>query len=142
MRNLFVTSRGKNGVTLKRTLYLTALALLAGCSARPTTVARFDLTEGDRAIVEAGVRATLTDPQSAEFGLMVGTSASDGAMTVCGTVNAKSGSRGGYTGNQMFIGLLNEATRPAIFSLTAMDPQPQGQLPVSVRCKNIGIELE
>jgi len=129
-------------VTLKRRLYVIAIVLLAGCSARPATVARFDLTEGDREIVEAGVRATLINPQSAEFGLMVGVSAADGAGTVCGTVNAKSASKGGYTGNQMFIGLLNEATRPAIFTLTAIDPQPQGQLPVSVRCKNVGIELE
>lgn len=104
-------------------------------------MARFDLTEGDRAAVETGVRATLIDPRSAEFGLMMGTRASDGTVSVCGTVNAKNGSRG-HTGNQMFIGLLNEATRPAIFTLTAIDPQPQGQSLVSVRCKNIGIELE
>lgn len=127
---------------MKRRLYVIALVLLAGCSARPAAVARFDLTEGDRTVVEAGVRGTLLDPQSAEFGLMVGASGAGGAMTVCGTVNARSASRGGYTGNQMFIGLLNEATRPAIFTLTAIDPQPQGQLPVSVRCKNVGIELE
>ena len=92
---------------------------------RPATVARFDLTEGDRAIVEAGIRATLIDPQSAEFGLMVGTSGSDGAMTVCGTVNAKSGSRGGYTGNQMFIGLLR--------GNSTSDLHPDGDGPTAAR---------
>lgn len=57
--------------------------------------------------VRKGVAARLKDPESARFGEMKGMSDNNGAIVVCGLVNAKN-SFGGYTGMLPFNGLLSE----------------------------------
>ncbi len=47
---------------------------------------------------------------------------------------------GRYTGNQLFIGLLNVATRPSIFTLTAIST-PEQQAAITLRCQKAGITL-
>jgi hypothetical protein len=114
---------------------------LSGCGPSATVVMPFELTDADQAAIKAGVRASLRDPGSAEFGDMRATRGTDGAVSVCGWVNSKNGFVG-YTGNQLFIGLLNIATHPSIFTLTAIGtPEQQGQMPIISRCKKAGITL-
>jgi hypothetical protein len=86
--------------------------VLSGC-ASSHTVMPFELTDADEVAIKAGVRTSLGNPGSAEFGDMRATRSTDGVVSVCGWVNSKNGV-GRYTGNQLFIGLLNVATRPSI----------------------------
>jgi hypothetical protein len=67
------------------------------------------------------------------------TRSTDGVVSVCGWVNSKNGV-GRYTGNQLFIGLLNVATRPSIFTLTAIST-PEQQTAITLRCQKAGITL-
>ena len=90
----------KRRLTTCATLF--SLALI-GCNQtagigehKPTT-----LSAAQRSIVEAGLRAHLKDPNSAKFGEMRAGFGPNGAMRVCGWVNAKN-SYGGYGGAQIF----------------------------------------
>jgi hypothetical protein len=112
--------------------------VLSGC-ASSHTVMPFQLTDADEVAIKAGVRTSLGNPGSAEFGDMRATRSTDGVVSVCGWVNSKNGV-GGYTGNQLFIGLLNVATRPSIFTLTAIST-PEQQAAITLRCQKAGITL-
>jgi len=90
-------------------------------------------------VIKAGVRTSLVNPGSAEFGDVRATRSTDGVVSVCGWVNSKNGV-GRYTGNQLFIGLLNVATRPFIFTLTAIST-PEQQTAITLRCQKAGITL-
>ncbi|MGO8840686.1 MAG: hypothetical protein ACLQF1_05960 [Methyloceanibacter sp.] len=115
-----------------------AALMLTACAPSPGTVMPYQLSDSYKATIEATVRATLKDPDSARFGAMSATKDMTGSVSVCGWVNAKN-SFGGYTGDQLFIGLLNDGARPAVFTLTAIDPQQPGQWPVLFKCKHAGI---
>ena len=112
--------------------------VLSGC-ASSHTVMPFQLTDADEVVIKAGVRTSLVNPGSAEFGDVRATRSTDGAVSVCGWVNSKNGV-GRYTGNQLFIGLLNVATRPFIFTLTAIST-PEQQTAITLRCQKAGITL-
>jgi len=112
--------------------------VLSGC-ASSHTVMPFQLTDADEVAIKAGVRTSLGNPGSAEFGDMRATRSTDGVVSVCGWVNSKNGV-GRYTGNQLFIGLLNVATRPSIFTLTAIST-PEQQAAITLRCQKAGITL-
>ena len=112
--------------------------VLSGC-ASSHTVMPFELTDADEVAIKAGVRTSLGNPGSAEFGDMRASRGTDGAVSVCGWVNSKNGV-GRYTGNQLFIGLLNVATRPSIFTLTAIST-PEQQTAITLRCQKAGITL-
>ena len=112
--------------------------VLYGC-ASSHTVMPFQLTDADEVVIKAGVRTSLGNPGSAEFGDMRASRGTDGAVSVCGWVNSKNGV-GRYTGNQLFIGLLNVATRPSIFTLTAIST-PEQQTAITLRCQKAGITL-
>jgi hypothetical protein len=112
--------------------------VLSGC-ASSHTVMPFELTDADEVAIKVGVRASLSDPGSAEFGDMRASRGTDGAVSVCGWVNSKNGV-GRYTGNQIFIGLLNIAARPSIFTLTAIST-PEQQTAITLRCQKAGITL-
>jgi hypothetical protein len=112
--------------------------VLSGC-ASSHTVMPFELTDADEVAIKAGVRTSLGNPGSAEFGDMRATRSADGVVSVCGWVNSKNGV-GRYTGNQLFIGLLNVATRPSIFTLTAIST-PEQQTAITLRCQKAGITL-
>lgn len=112
--------------------------VLSGC-ASSHTVMPFQLTDADEVVIKAGVRTSLVNPGSAEFGDVRATRSTDGVVSVCGWVNSKNGV-GRYTGNQLFIGLLNVATRPSIFTLTAIST-PEQQTAITLRCQKAGITL-
>jgi len=112
--------------------------VLSGC-ASSHTVMPFQLTDADQVVIKAGVRTSLVNPGSAEFGDVRATRSTDGVVSVCGWVNSKNGV-GRYTGNQLFIGLLNVATRPFIFTLTAIST-PEQQTAITLRCQKAGITL-
>jgi hypothetical protein len=112
--------------------------VLSGC-ASSHTVMPFELTDADEVAIKAGVRTSLGNPGYAEFGDMRATRSTDGVVSVCGWVNSKNGV-GRYTGNQLFIGLLNVATRPSIFTLTAIST-PEQQAAITLRCQKAGITL-
>ncbi len=57
------------------------------------------------AALQDGVRASLKDPTSAQFGQHKAGSNAKGGTIVCGWVNAKN-SYGGYTGKQPYLALL------------------------------------
>jgi hypothetical protein len=65
------------------------------------------LTPQQIAVVQGGVRRGLKDPESARFGTILAVRDKPGApmLRVCGRVNAKN-SYGGYTGEQLFTGLI------------------------------------
>ncbi len=57
------------------------------------------------AALQDGVRASLKDPSSAQFGTHKAGTNTKGGTIVCGWVNAKT-SYGGYTGKQPYLALL------------------------------------
>ena len=114
------------------------MLVLSGC-ASSHTVMPFELTDADEVAIKAGVRTSLGNPGSAEFGDMRAARSTDGAVSVCGWVNSKNGV-GRYTGNQIFIGLLNVESRPSIFTLTAIST-PEQQMAITLRCQKAGITL-
>lgn len=97
--------------------------------------------------VQDGVRKSLKDPSSAEFGSYKATRSlgPDGAIVVCGTVNAKN-SFGGYTGHLPYGGMLAEigpggavrAFRPFGFA----SPGKNGDIGIYLVCKKHGINID
>lgn len=92
---------------MKGVAFLLVAVTLGGCATALSKVERgtpVDLTAMQRASVEKGVRDSLKDPASATFGTMAAAVDKTGAITVCGTVNARN-SYGGYAGAQPYIGM-------------------------------------
>lgn len=123
-------------------------AVLAGCNQvvvdqhaknLPPSVGSYSLTPDDKTIIENGVRQSLKDPDSAKFGPMQASKRSDGAVTVCGYVNAKN-SFGGYVGMQPFIGLLSKEPDP-VFGVSGMGGTDTKTMVVKSFCKKSGIEI-
>lgn len=80
--------------------FVLVLAALTGC-APGDPLPPVALSSDIQTRAEDAIRATLKDPQSAQFERMRAGSAADGATLVCGFVNAKNGF-GGYTGRKLF----------------------------------------
>lgn len=98
---------------LKAALILGFLFVQAGCTGQsnmsswnvaPTTTP-VKLTDAEIAIIQAGVRPRLKDPESARFGAVRASKGPDGTTYVCGMVNSKN-SFGGYAGETPFAGTL------------------------------------
>jgi len=69
------------------------------------------LTVAQKVAVEAAVRSSMKDPDSARFGGFVAGKSKDGTITVCGWVNAKN-SFGGYVGKMPFMGSVTAGAAP------------------------------
>lgn len=83
----------------------------------------YELTASDRMAVSESVKGKLKDPESARFGLMLATRRQGDPIKVCGYVNAKN-SFGGYTGNEIFLGVLTSGgSKSAAFSTTDISGQ-------------------
>lgn len=99
---------------MKQVVLTFAFALtVSGCVATPTapilppppaTVPHL-LSSDEKDAVKRGLLKNLKDPNSAIFGSMAASQSSKSVIYVCGVVNAKN-SYGGYTGDQMFMGIL------------------------------------
>lgn len=94
--------------------FLTAALLLAGCQTTATTpsvtYSAIPLTPNQLETVQAGVRGSLKDPGSAQFGKIVAAQNSNGETAACGTVNARN-SFGGYTGMKAFVASIEKSGR-------------------------------
>jgi len=123
---------------------------LAGCGGvgaktEPTTPAT--LTPAQWSAVQDGVRGALKDPESARFGAYqaVRSLGPDGAIIVCGRVNAKN-SHGGYTGELPYGGMLAEIGPNAEvrkftpFGVASVGKN--GDIGVYMACKKYGINID
>lgn len=109
---------------------LLACVFLSGCIPQGANVAitpaaeppgvSMELTAAQRRAVEAGVLKSLKDPESARFGEIAAARTPDGAIYVCGFVNARN-SFGGYSGSSPFIGLLATVAQATIFTPAAIE---------------------
>lgn len=86
-------------------IFMFSIALTACAGSGSIVREHAVLTETQRKAVEAAVRQSLKDPESARFGDITAGRSADGT-TVCGQVNAKN-SYGGYTGPARFYGTLS-----------------------------------
>jgi hypothetical protein len=98
------------------------------------------LTAEQVAAVQDGVKRKLRDPESARFGEMVAGRSKRGVISVCGSVNAKSGF-GGYTGNSTFSGILGEFGTKRVFLPTSIDSDRQGIALTLTVCAEQGLTL-
>lgn len=105
----------------------------------PPSVASYDLTNADIKAVEKGVRVSLKDPNSAQFGNMMAMKRSDGMIAVCGYVNGKN-SFGGYVGMTPFMGLLDHSPAPS-FGVAGMGGDDIETQVTLAFCRKAGIYL-
>ena len=105
---------------------LAALAALAGCQTSAQIASTMEagtpvaLNGRQLDAVRSGVRAVLKDPGSAQFGTIRAVRMSEGAYVVCGYVNARN-SFGGYTGHQLFSGVMLDIHPKVAPDFTPMD---------------------
>lgn len=108
----------------------------------PKLLNQVQLTKEDVASIQAGVRSSLKDPDSARFGRMIAGKEDDGSFTVCLMVNAKN-SYGGYSGEKPFMGMLFKDKKPAVFAVVPGGqrfPQYRDQAVYRV-CSDKGLSL-
>lgn len=136
---------------MRRISVLLLVGLLGGCAStgvatpKATSVARspYSLSADAIKVVEAGVRKSLKDPNSAIFGSMVAAkNAAEPGVYVCGYVNAKN-SFGGYTGDQPFMGLLavDAEKGPFYFGVTGMGGADTATTAVLTVCREYGVAI-
>jgi len=128
---------------MKRVLLIGALsAALAACNSTTLALKTVNdlkpgvptaLTSTQTAVVQSSLRKALKDPDSARFGTVAAARGPDGAITVCGMVNAKN-AYGGYTGEQPFMGTLSEAE----FSLRYIADTQEQYTGTVAFCKEVG----
>lgn len=130
---------------MKKFFAIASIIALAGCAAggpAPTAqapqAAPFALTAAHTKTIQAGVRSSLKDPDSARFGAMRAAKDTKGAVVVCGFVNAKN-SFGGYTGDQPFVGTLSEA--PALFLVAMFGGTDSERFAVRKVCAEHGLPV-
>lgn len=115
--------------------------LLSSASAQevpPTDPVR--LTPRQIEAVKDGVRDALKDPESARFGTMLAArSRTDGAIMVCGYVNARN-SYGGYTGRGYFIGVLPPGA--GRFALNRVSTEREDYAEARATCGAVGLALD
>lgn len=87
-------------------IYLAAMSVAPSEAKKLKKATPYELSTEQIEAVERGIREDLKDPDSAKFARFAATrEPGSGMITVCGYVNAKN-SYGGYTGKQLFYGLL------------------------------------
>lgn len=96
------------------------------------------LSSADTAAVQAGVRSSLKDPDSAKFGGMVAGKDAKGIVTVCLHVNAKN-SYGGYTGMKPMLGVF--ADRKFVVSAGQVAPMEYQDLATYNACEKQGLAI-
>lgn len=90
--------------------------------------------------VKNGVRDGLKDPESARFGTFAAArSRTDGAIMVCGFVNARN-SYGGYTGRGYFIGVIPPGGGG--FALNRVSTERDDYLEAREKCGAVGLALD
>jgi hypothetical protein len=105
----------------------TTIQTLKPTSPMPVT---FEMAE----IIVAGVQRSLKDPRSAMFGETRAGRSPDGFIVVCGLVNAKN-SFGGYTGTQMYYGLLQKD----VFVVIDFASDEGSTYAVTTQCRSAGL---
>jgi hypothetical protein len=130
---------------MKIAFALASCVVLAGCnaggpapSAQTPQAAPFTLTAAHMKTIQAGLRSSLKDPDSARFGTMRAVKDAKGDVIVCGYVNAKN-SFGGYTGDQPFLGTLSEA--PALFLVAMFGGTDSERFAVRKVCGEYGLPV-
>jgi len=108
--------------------------------AEPRTVATTPvaLTAQQISVIQRGIKDSLKDPGSAQFGEMKAGKDSAGEITVCGYVNAKN-SFGGYTGRKPFVGSIAPGAKA--FIVAGMGGTDIETRAVFMVCKQYGIDL-
>jgi len=124
--------------------WLVAIALLSGCVSVPLNpdAKPYTLTDSEQQIVEKSVKEVLIDPPSALFNDdFRAAKSTDGSIFVCGYVNAKN-RFGGYTGNKMFTGIMNNdpsGNRGTQFGVDLLEGPSYGRQIVINTCKKRGV---
>jgi hypothetical protein len=127
-----------------RILSLLALCIsLGGCfaSAPAATVKVYvptSLSAAQEKEVRESVARSLKDPESARFGRIIAGRSSDGAVMVCGFVNAKNGF-GGYTGEKPFDGLT--VANGSVFTVVGIGGADDDTRAVIDVCAMSGLQL-
>lgn len=96
----------------------------------------YSLSAADQTNVRRSVLASLKDPESARFGSMAASKATDGTIFVCGFVNARN-SFGGYTGMEPFAGRM---TGPAFGVVYWGNTRPMYDYVLS-ECRKFGVPI-
>lgn len=86
--------------------------------------------------IDAGVKRSLKDPDSAIFGETAAGLAPEGYHVICGWVNARNGF-GGYTGQQMYYGLLQSGR----FDVIDFASDSASGYAVNTQCRSAGLTL-
>ncbi|MEE9906694.1 hypothetical protein LWV33_03160 [Brucella intermedia] len=101
------------------------------------------LNEAQIEIVKEGIKRSLKDPESAEFGaIKAADTDKKGIFHVCGTVNAKN-SFGGYSGQSPYFGVLasmeSEGKTIGMFTLTSLGNTKRDASVVMTTCRQVGV---
>ena len=128
----------KIGVLVLLTLYGCQSTTVSNTPRNPIT-----LNEEQIAIVKEGIKRSLKDPNSADFGAMKAADTDKkGIVHVCGTVNAKN-SFGGYSGQSPYVGVLgsmeSEGKTVGLFTLTSLGNTKRDASVVMSMCKQLGV---
>ena len=103
---------------MRRFSLLAPLALLIGCGATYETAGQYTLSESQVASIEAQVRHTLIDEESARFrnirAVQLDNVSGEPEALFCGEVNSRN-RMGGYAGYQIFHGVVSE-DKPQLMS--------------------------
>lgn len=103
--------------------------------------AAVQLTTKQIASVKRGLRESLKDPDSAKFGGMAAAEGSDGAIVVCGLVNAKN-SYGGFGGTTPYNGLLfRRDVDDGVFAVTGFGGGKSATYAIVETCRRDGIAV-
>jgi hypothetical protein len=98
------------------------------------------LSKTELAAVYDGIRKTLKDPDSAQFGETLAVTLLPGMWNVCGWVNAKN-SYGGYTGRQPFYGSLVVGPKGSFFSPIAVGGGDEDVAGIHIACAKYDMKL-
>ena len=131
-----------------RWLIICIVACLTGCASTApgpdTSTWRYEahqLTDADRSALDRGVRPLLRDPESARFGRAAARKlfmpGKQPILQVCGYVNARNGF-GGYTGEQLFVGVLQLEGERA-FKIIFMGGDQVSSFQATTLCQQYGL---
>lgn len=98
----------------------------------------YPLSTSEVANIQTMTKRELKDPASAVFGSIRAATQPDGAIVVCGWLNAKN-SFGGYTGMQPFAGILTKEA-PG-FLLADIGGERSMAVAIGVVCRRSGVDI-
>lgn len=104
---------------------------------QPETLKPVQLSARQRRALEAGLRRSLKDPESARFGAHRAGLSETGLTTVCGLVNARN-SFGGYTGDKPYMASITDKDAVVVIGMGGTDIQTRAVLEV---CGRYGLAL-